>query len=452
MGDNNDARDKYYKNLSTTHNPNIQNLMQGFDIVKKYIIREKLILTGGMAIDFALRLHGKKLYDDDNIPDYDFVTPHHWIDAYEIAQWLNRIGMKEISVINAMHPTTLKVRLNFVGIADVTYNPENIFNNIPKLYYRGFAFVHPHYQFIDQHRSLSMGYENLEMGWPVAPHRWKKDMKRYDLLWAEYPLTYGKNETPIQLDTEKILAEEIVAGQCITGFLALQYWIDWAKKKGFKTSWNLGKHELAKSGIVYTIPVDSHGCTLYTNNIEELYKKIYSKYKIKEERFYSRFLDKLPRKIILDNQWELLDNTGVWIAAYKVNNFYVANLQPIMMYMLINYIMFNNMSKENRGYTFYAGYMACRELLQFGVDNVLKELLPTSEYYGVENISEAYTLAIMKFKKKNGSEKINIPKQPHHVYDRDMLYRKVPEMYYKFKPTESELFDIGGDRCDNFIT
>jgi len=448
-----EAAKKHYENLLIIHDPNSQNLMKGLEIVKKYIIREKLILTGGMAIDFALRLHKKKLYDDDAIPDYDFITPHHWIDAYEIAQWLSRIGMKEISVINAMHPTTMKIRLNFVGIADITYNPENIFKNIPQLNYHGFNFVHPHYQFIDQHRALSMGYEKLEMGWPVAPDRWKKDMTRYDILWAEYPLTWT-GEGNIELDIEKTITKEILNNQCITGFLALQYWICWAKEKGFKTSWNLGKYETTKTGATYVIPIDSHGCTLYTNDINELYKKIHSKYKIKDERFYNRFLDKLPRKVIMDNQWELLDNKNTWIAAHKVDGFHVANLQPIMMYLLANYIILNKIIKEDRGYPFYAGYMVCRELLQFGADNAIPELLPTAEYYGTDNFSEAYMLAAMKFDKSNRQNNDSteaIPLQPHHVYDRDMAHKKVPNIYYKFKPSESILFAMDGERCKSFL-
>lgn len=451
MCDKGEINKKYYENLLITHNPDSQTLLKGLEIVKKYIIREKLILTGGMAIDFALRLHKKKLYDDDAIPDYDFITPHHWIDAYEIAQWLSRTGFKDISVINAMHPTTIKVRLNFIGIADVTYNPENVFNNIPRMEYHGFSFVHPHYQFIDQHRALSMGYEKLEMGWPVAPDRWKKDMTRYDLLWAEYPLTWNGPQTSIKIDSEKKISKQFLDNQCITGFVALLYWVNWAGQKGFKSKYNLGNFKETQTDIMYQIPIDSHGCTLYTNSLETTYKKIHSIFKIKEERFYNRFLDKLPRKIILDNQWELLDNKNVWIAAHNIGKFHVANLQPIMMYLLTNYIILNKLQKEDRGYAFYVAYMVCRELLQYGADEKIAELLPTAEYYGTENLSEAYELSVMKFKKNSNQKNIAIPPQPHHVYDHDLFRKTIPEAYYSFTPSSSTLFAIDGERCDKFL-
>lgn len=445
--------DKFYKNMLVKYDPNGPTLMKSLDIVKRYIIREKLIIVGGMAIDFALRLRGSKLYSEEEVPDYDFITPHHWIDAYEIAQWINRVGVNDISVINATHPTTLRVRISFTAVADCTYVPKNIFEQIPRLNYHGFDFVHPFYQYIDQHRSLTYGYEHIDMDRPVIKSRWFKDMKRYDLLWDKYPLKWTSAERPnIQLDVEKVLPGEIVNGQCVSGFLALQYWINWAGKHGFLTTWKMGNCEVSKTGIIYTIPIDSHGVSLYSNAVKPLYDQIRKKYKIKEERFYERYLDKLPRKIILDNTWELLDNTNEWLAAHPHGDFYVANLQPIMLYMLINYILLNKMKGEDRGYTFYAGYMVCRELLRFGADNNLSELLPTDEYYGKDNLTDSYLLALAKFQSKNKTnDAIDIPRQPHHVYDRDLRQRKVPEAYYKFNPAESELFQMSGEQTKKWI-
>jgi hypothetical protein len=440
----------YYKNILIKYDENGETLLKCLDFVKKYIIEKKLIIVGGMAIDFALRLKGSKLYEDEEIPDYDFITPEHWKDAYFIGSILNKEGIRDISIINAQHPTTMRVRALYTSVADSTYVPYSIFKEIPRLNYRGIDFVHPFYQYIDQHRAFANCWEHIDMDRPVILNRAFKDMKRYDLLWEKYPLLWEEKEKPsIKLDNEKILPIEIIENQCISGFLAIQYWVKWASKHGFVTTWKTGNYELSKSGIIYTIPIDSHGVSIYTNDIKKLYDKVYKKYKVKETRFYERYLDKLPRKVILDNEWEILDNHNQWLAAHKVEKFYVANLQSIMLYMLVNYILLNKMKGENRGYTFYAGYMICRELLEFGANNMLSELLPTTEYYGESNYTESYLLTKQKFLSKNNTTEIKkIPNQPKNIYDRDLNRKDIEE--FEFNPNNSELFQMDGNQTKEF--
>jgi hypothetical protein len=433
--------DKLYKTLLINHDPNGPNIMKAIDIVKKYIIREKLIIVGGMAIDFALRLRGSKLYTDEEIPDYDINTPHHWIDAYEMVQWLNRLGMRNLDVINAFHPTTVKVRVMSTVVADVTYVPENIYKNIPRLNYHGFDFVHPFYQYIDQHRSLSYGYENIDMDRPVLKSRWTKDMKRHDLLWAKYPLKYD-GERNMGLQDEQTISVNLLNNQCLGGFAALLYWVDWAKKHGFKPTYNVGNIMISSNEIKFRCP-EKHA-SIYSNDIKELYNKINKEFKIKSEIFYERFLDKLPKRVMMD-QFELLDNKNMWIAAHKLDKYHIINLQPIMLQLLVNYLF------VEKKYAYYAGYMLCHDLLKFGAENMLPELLPTAEYYGINNETDTYMLAKLKFMSKNSAEKIDIPKQPHNVYDHHLRTRKVPEIYFKFNPKESELFKMDGLETKKFI-
>ena len=440
--------EEFYKIILINHNPNSEIILKGLDIVKKYVIREKLIIVGGMAIDFALRLKGSKLYNDDEIPDYDFNTPHHWIDAYEIVQWLNRTGINNLSVINAFHPTTMRVRISSTEVADVTYVPKNIYDKIPRLNYHGFEFAHPYHQYVDQHRALTYGYENIDMDRPVLKNRWTKDMKRYDLLWGKYPLKFEGNIPSIELSSEKVMSLEFLQDQCLGGFLALQYWINWAKPKGFQSSWHIGECQITANNIKFTTPTESNGITLYSNHLHKLYDLITKKHKIKSETFYDKYVDKLPRKIILDNEWELFDNADLWMAAIKdSNNFYIANLQPIMLYMLVQFL---SLKRDNQGYLFYAGYMICRELLKFAADKMLPELLPTADYYGNKNITDTYKLVLAKFMSKNQKEFVPIPKQPKHVYDHDLIQRKVYEAYYKFDPESSELFRMSGNQTSKF--
>ncbi len=59
-------------------------ILRALNIVKQFILKRKRILTGGMAIDFALKNKGKALYSDTKLPDYDFYSPQFHVDAYDI--------------------------------------------------------------------------------------------------------------------------------------------------------------------------------------------------------------------------------------------------------------------------------------------------------------------------------------------------------------------------------
>lgn len=158
-------------------------LNTALDAVRRFVARKKLILVGGMAIDFALRARGSKLYSDDELPDYDFVSPDFHRDAYALALELRDLlgtGTANINAINAIHASTMKVRVHYMAVADITYMPREIFERVPTVEYEGLRLIHPHYQVIDQHISLSKPYsgpprENILSG------RWKKDMQRHEI-------------------------------------------------------------------------------------------------------------------------------------------------------------------------------------------------------------------------------------------------------------------------------
>lgn len=466
--ENRKINNKHYENISLNKSNNAETILDALKIIKKFIIREKKILVGGMSIDMALKLKDPNsgIYDDNTIPDYDFYSDKHYEDAYDIAQWLNRLNFKNISVINAMHPSTMKVRINFITIADITYIPTNILENIPTLRYKGFKIVHPHYQMIDQHRSLSYPYENSP--WETIIFRSKKDMTRYDLLYDFYPLRMlNISKKKIIISKKTNIDIKLIDNTCITGFCALNYWVSLAKTKGFKALDNLGVFTFNKNKLEYSLPVDSHGLTIYCDDIKKIYNNIKNNNNIEEERFYEKFLDKLPRKVIINNKFELLENEHM-VAAHKLDdkNIYIANLQTIMLYFSVNYILLRKIKNIDRGYSFYKGYLLCRDLLIWASNNYyltktnrdkeFKLFFPTEDTYGSNNISESYKVSKINFDYKNNSKTItdelkNLYKQPMHVYDRDLKFRKVPKIYYNFNYTNSLVFNLHGKQIDNFI-
>ena len=76
----------------------------------------------------------------------------------------------------------------------------------------------------------------------------------------------------------------------------------------------IGKLSEDVSGFVAQIPIDSHGVSLYSNDILTLHKNIENQAGVKKERQYNRFLDKLPYKIIIDNKSSIKNRN-----AYKGN-------------------------------------------------------------------------------------------------------------------------------------
>src|SRR6185436_13030333 len=227
-----------YKDLTIKHAPDYGAYIQALDIVKHFISSRERILVGGQAIDAALRMKGEDgIYDIDQIPDFDIISPLYLKDAYDLGGRLARKGFKGISIINALHPTTMKVRFNFRELCDITYVPAIIYDAIPTLNYKRFKIVHPHYQFIDQHRSFVYLYENKPF--ETILNRPLKDMVRYDMLYEHYPLRKLNIATENINLVKRDIKYDLLKGQCINGFIALNYWAARAKKLGFKTDINL---------------------------------------------------------------------------------------------------------------------------------------------------------------------------------------------------------------------
>lgn len=443
---------KEYENIITKNDKFTEDTMIALGLVKKYVCENKLLIVGGMAIDLALKLKGEKLYEDDVLPDYDFYSPSYNTDAYHIAEKLKNAGLENISVINANHISTMRVRVNYTVVADVTYIPKNIYDNLPFLVYRDIRIIHPHYQLIDQHRALSYPYENPP--WEVITHRWKKDATRYDMLYEYYPLMPKdlKEVSEFKL-TKKITVSSIMfKDQCISGFAGLLYWEFYAKKLGYKNiNISLGIMHEDSGGFIFQIPIDSHGISMYSNNVIQLIYELKKKGSIENERQYNRFLDKLPHKFILDNEYELFDNKGYMLSAYKTDkDIYIANLQNIMLYMLTNLILLKNIKETDRGYSFYIGYITAQSIVKWVCEEYKKNsikkympFLPSIEVYGNEEMSDSYINAKRHFLEKIG-EVVREKLQPEIIFPDTFVNGKIPEKYYKFNPIKSHILQFDG--------
>ena len=159
------------------------------EIVKKFIIKENLILYGGLAIDYALRLRGNHIYPEFERADYDFYSPNHAKLSYKLADELEKCGFKRVEVIRAIHVQTMKVRINYIWVADISYVPQRIFDMIPTMKYENMKIVDPEWQRMDMHMALCFPLANPPM--EDVFHRTLKDITRFNLLNEIYPMHEG---------------------------------------------------------------------------------------------------------------------------------------------------------------------------------------------------------------------------------------------------------------------
>jgi hypothetical protein len=186
-----DPSDKkqFFETLCLKHDPMYDQLAMAVAIVKQFIVDKNLIIYGGTAIDYALRLRGESIYDDAalTIPDLDFYSPKSVEDSYELADLLYAAGCELARSIVGMHVDTMRVDAGANHfIADIHAVPAEIFAMIPTLIYEGMRVVHPHFQRIDSHNSLAFPFDDPPR--EVIFNRWEKDIKRFNIMHRVYPL------------------------------------------------------------------------------------------------------------------------------------------------------------------------------------------------------------------------------------------------------------------------
>lgn len=159
---------------------------RALELVRKFIVERGLILFGGLAIDYALRLKGDRIYPDDQRPDFDFLSPQSVDDAYDLADRLQSAGFEDVGAVRGIHVQTMRVRTGFIWVADIGYAPPDVFAEIPTFDYRDMRVVHPDYQRMDMHLAFCFPFS----GSPREDvfHRWRKDLKRFNLFERHYPV------------------------------------------------------------------------------------------------------------------------------------------------------------------------------------------------------------------------------------------------------------------------
>jgi hypothetical protein len=185
------------------HNLIKSKIEYALNIVKEYIIKNKLLIVGGMAIDLALQTKKSRLYNPlYEIPDFDIISPNNIEHANNIGQILCNNKFENISIIPAIHHTTVRVQLLGYTIFDSTYVPEYIYNKIPNKEYKEYKFVDPNFQKINQYLSLSFLFKITGPSYNIL-NRFKKDIERFTLIDNYYNLIHNINFNTLHYKTNK---------------------------------------------------------------------------------------------------------------------------------------------------------------------------------------------------------------------------------------------------------
>jgi hypothetical protein len=171
------AETKMGKRLVNT--PEVQEMIQ---IVEDFLKKKNLICYGGVAID-ALLPEQDKIYDKDvEVSDYDFYSPNALEDAKELADIYAKKGYTEVEAKAGAHKGTFKVFCNFMGVADITYIPPELFNALKREAVRVKGILYCPANFL----KMAM---YLELSRPAGQiDRFEKVFKRLNLLNKYYPL------------------------------------------------------------------------------------------------------------------------------------------------------------------------------------------------------------------------------------------------------------------------
>jgi len=184
-----EADAKKYEAISMHADPLYLKFKDSIDIVKQFIRSRRLVVYGGTAIDYALRLRGDNIYPDESlaVPDLDVYSSDIVKDSYDLADILFASGYSDVRVVVGRYVRVMKVDIadkHFV--ADIAYLSKSVFELLPSVEYEGMRVVHPNFQRVDLHSSLTYPFDGAPL--EVIFNRWNKDITRFNKLHEAYPV------------------------------------------------------------------------------------------------------------------------------------------------------------------------------------------------------------------------------------------------------------------------
>ena len=449
-----------YKNINESQVANIKAIRQALDIVKNFIIKNNLIVYGGMAIDLALKnFTGKGIYTDDILPDYDFFSYNNITMSMLLTDELNTLlGSNAIKIkpINARHLITRRIALNKSHmVADLSYFPVEYYEKIPTLKTReGLNYVHPYFQKIDFYRSLAFLYEGTP-GREYFRNRLEKDITRIKLIndiYCKKPALESDNKTQqwskktidnlfikditdykavgpeflvSQLShTRKIY--KLAPGRCYTGFAALAVIL---------SIFNIKKSLVEYKNGEVTIP----------SKLEYFDDSINIDIKGK---YYEKTMDIYPQAVI-HNDEVIYASYGERFAAVPYKDFMITSIYYLAAQFIFRFIFANDMNS-------WEAFNICEDIINEKITFDKPKTIPEDtwpitinhHYYGREYIDKTLYYSEKKEKCEEEGETTNYRYETKYKFQNNKPAKISRIITYKVNGIEKDSLEKKSFDCD----
>lgn len=162
-----------------------------FTIVRDFVISKSLMLYGGFALNEVLPTVDK-IYDEYELPDYDFFSPTARQHAIELANRYHVAGYSFIEVKEGLHESTYKVFVEFKSVADVTQLPPNLYRHFKTISKKEKSLISI-YNSSQKYSIAPMSYLRYSMHYELSHpeghiERWMKVYPRFMILFHRYPI------------------------------------------------------------------------------------------------------------------------------------------------------------------------------------------------------------------------------------------------------------------------
>lgn len=422
-----EANDKKYEMTSIRADPLYDQFKASIDIVKDFIREHDLIIYGGTAIDFALRLKGDCIYPDDllAIPDLDFYSPDPVHQAYDLSNRLYAAGFEKTRAIRAIHVTTMKVDIGDKHfVADIGYAPKAVFDLMPTVIYDGMRVLHPDFQRIDTHSALSFPFDNPPQEAIFA--RWRKDISRFAKMDAAYPIQVESTVSlkPIVIDisyTQWVLHGMAAYSLLYRDFLRL---VPEGDDGVIPASFTLTDSTLTFSGLdrVEFVHFDPHQI-VYTHQLSNCTS-------------YAKVLDKIPQRLVCKGATSRNVTIVVYSSAHRMlcispvyidgKRYKCVGVQYLLQYFascaLLGKFIDGDDSRRGVYWRLYMSILRMLRLASGRVDTSVEDgtlnksiWVPNVYVYGDENTNESRQVAIHMDRMATGeaTEPIVLPSNYH---------------------------------------
>ena len=318
-----------------TYEPTLDETRNVMNDIKTFIQDKKRIIYGGYAQNELIRSKSENdvFYKEIDLADIEFYTPDPIGDMIDLCDLLYKKQYKYIQGKEGVHNETYKIFINFLNYCDISYMPQEIYDNIPTVTINGLLLTHPHFMLIDAYRVYTD---------PMTSYfRLKKTFVRFTKLINLYPFNenmiynkleysdYNKNKTNIKNMLKYIKKNILINSKLIViGHHAFNYLIKKAKMP---------------STFKITKPFYQVISTNYSHDVDKIHNLLKKKYtSIVKKSFYpfSQFLDRSSEwyidNILVFRVYSSYDKCSVYQKSNKNINY--GTFQLVFLYTLIHYI------------------------------------------------------------------------------------------------------------------